>query len=228
MKYNHIKEAVFLNRPNRFIANIIVDGKEEVSHVKNTGRCAELLTNHAQIYVQEHDDAKRKTKFSLIAVNKAGTLINMDSQAPNQVVKEWLFAGGLFPDVTLVKPETKYMDSRFDFYVETPTKKVFIEVKCVTLEVDGIARFPDAPTSRGVKHIEELCQSVKEGYEAYIIFVIQMKGIIQFEPNYMRQEEFGFALEAARDQGVHILAYDCIVTQDTLVLDQEVPVKLGV
>ena len=166
----------------------------------------------------------RKTKYDLIAVYKGDCLVNMDSQAPNKVVQEWL--PKLFPDITLIRPETKYKNSRFDFYVETETEKIFMEVKGVTLEVDGEARFPDAPTERGVKHIQELIACRKDGYEAYIIFVVQMKGVTHFVPNVATHPEFAEALKNAKKQGVKILCYDCNVTPDELVLDKEVKVQV--
>lgn len=226
MRYDRIKKAIFLERPNRFIAHILVDGVEEICHVKNTGRCSELLYKGVTIYVQEHDNPKRKTRFSLIGVKKGNQLINMDSQAPNKVVEEWLKAGNLFKDITRIRPETKYGDSRFDFYVETKEKQVFIEVKGVTLEEEKIARFPDAPTERGLKHVHELIHCKKEGYEGYIIFVIQMKGIEWFEPNNRTQPEFGQALLQAQKEGVKILAVDCKVTEEQLIIDEYIPVKL--
>ena len=226
MKYEKIKKGIFLKRPNRFLAQVLIDGKEELCHVKNTGRCKELLVPNAEVYVECHDNEKRKTKFSLVAVKKGDVLINMDSQAPNKVVKEWLEEKNGLGEPKVIKSEKKYGNSRFDFYLETNEKKCFIEVKGVTLEENGIARFPDAPTERGVKHILELIECAKEGYESYLIFVIQMKGILSFEPNDRTQPEFKEALKKAREAGVHILAYDCLVTEDELCLDQEVLVCL--
>lgn len=169
MKYERITQGSFLERPNRFLAYAELAGKREVVHVKNTGRCAELLTPGAVIYVQESDNPERKTKWDLIAVEKGDRLVNMDSQIPNRVVQEWIEAGNLFEDVRLVKPETVYGNSRFDLYVETgDNRKIFIEIKGVTLEEDGVVRFPDAPSERAVKHLGELMQAVKEGYEAYV------------------------------------------------------------
>ena len=157
MKYNNILQGKFISRPNRFIAYIEIDGKVEICHVKNTGRCRELLIPNAQVFVQKSDNPKRKTKFSLIGVIKENRIINMDSQVPNKVVHEWILRGNLFEEIVRIKPEAKYNNSRFDFYIETKNEKVFIEVKGVTLENEGIVRFPDAPTERGVKHIKELC-----------------------------------------------------------------------
>lgn len=226
MRYEKIKKGIFLKRPNRFLAQVLIDGKEELCHVKNTGRCKELLVSKAEVYVECHNNEKRKTKFSLVAVKKGDVLINMDSQAPNKVVKEWLEDKNGLGELNVIKPEKKYGNSRFDFYLETNDKKCFIEVKGVTLEENGIAKFPDAPTERGVKHILELIQCTKQGYESYLIFVIQMKEIISFEPNERTQPEFKEALKKAREAGVHILAYDCLVTEDGLYLDKEVLVCL--
>ena len=226
MKYEKIKKGIFLKRPNRFLAQVLIDGKEELCHVKNTGRCKELLVPKAEVYVECHNNEKRKTKFSLVAVKKGDVLINMDSQAPNKVVKEWLEEKNGLGQLKVIKPEKKYGNSRFDFYLETNEKKCFMEVKGVTLEENGIAKFPDAPTERGVKHILELIECAKEGYESYLIFVIQMKGILSFEPNDRTQPEFKEALKKAREAGVHIFAYDCLVTDDGLCLDQEVSVCL--
>ncbi len=226
MKYDNIVKGKFISRPNRFIAHVEINGKEEICHVKNTGRCKELLIPGVNVFLQENDNPNRKTKFSLITVEKGNRLINMDSQIPNKVVNEWLENGNLFKDITLIKPETKYGNSRFDFYVETKEKKIFIEVKGVTLEENGVVRFPDAPTERGVKHVNELCECKKEGYEAYIIFVIQMKGAMYFEPNMKTHKEFGYALKKAKNSGVNILALDCEVTKETIVMGDYVDVKL--
>ena len=225
MHYSNIQRATFLRRPNRFIAHIEVDGREEVCHVKNTGRCRELLTDRATIYVQHHDDSKRKTKYSLIAVEKGKLLVNMDSQAPNKVVGEWLLEQEPFGKVKLLKPECTYGSSRFDFYLETETEKFFIEVKGVTLEEDGVVRFPDAPTERGVKHLQELCACKEAGYKAAVIFVVQMEGMKHFEPNDKTHPQFGEALRQAQSAGVEVLAYEFKVTPDSLVIDKAIPVK---
>ena len=226
MQYNNMQKAIFLRRPNRFIAHIEVDGREEVCHVKNTGRCRELLTDRATIYVQHHDDSKRKTKYSLIAVEKGKLLVNMDSQAPNKVVGEWLIEKEPFGKVKLLKPECTYGSSRFDFYLETETEKFFIEVKGVTLEEEGVVRFPDAPTERGIKHLQELCACKEAGYKAAVIFVVQMEGMQYFEPNDKTHPQFGEALRQAQSAGVEVLAYECKVTPDSLVIDKAIPVKL--
>ncbi len=226
MKYERIKRATFLERPNRFIAYAEIAGKKETIHVKNTGRCAELLVPEAEIFVQESDNPDRKTKWDLIGVKKGERLINMDSQIPNQVVGEWLRAGNLFSEEASVRPETVYGNSRFDFYVEEGENRAFIEVKGVTLEEEGVVRFPDAPSERAVKHVEELIRAKKEGYDAYVFLVIQMKGVRYFTPNIDTQPEFAQALKKAKAAGVRILAYDCKVTEDSIQIDEEVPVVL--
>ena len=219
-----------MERPNRFIAYAELNGKKETIHVKNTGRCAELLLPGAVIYVQESGNPERKTKWDLIAVEKetgrGKRLINMDSQIPNRVVQEWIEAGNLFPDVSLLRPETTYGNSRFDLYVEAGDRKIFIEVKGVTLEEDGVCRFPDAPSDRAVKHLEELIRAKKEGYEAYVFFVIQMKGVSYFTPNTDTHPAFAEALRRAKEAGVEILAYDCNVTPDSVVVAEPVDVVL--
>ena len=226
MYYPNIQQAVFLERPNRFIAHILVDGKQHLCHVKNTGRCKELLIPNATIYVQYHDNTNRKTKYSLIAVQKRELLINMDSQVPNQIVAEWLKIGKLFPDLKLLKPETVFGSSRFDFYLETSQKKIFMEVKGCTLEQNGVVMFPDAPTQRGVKHIQELILAKQQGYDAYLIFVIQMKGTRYFTPNRLTHPEFADVLLQAEKAGVNILAVDCVVAPDYIEIDQQVPIQL--
>ena len=226
MHYSNIQRATFLRRPNRFIAHIEVDGREEVCHVKNTGRCRELLTDRATIYVEHHDNPNRKTKYSLIAVEKGDLLINMDSQAPNKVVGEWLLEKEPFGKVKLLKPECTYGSSRFDFYLETEAEKIFIEVKGVTLEEVGIVRFPDAPTERGIKHLEELRACVEAGYKAAVIFVVQMEGMQHFEPNDKTHPQFGEALRQARKAGVEVLVYECKVTPSSLEITKSIPVVL--
>lgn len=227
MKYKNIVTGTFQSRPNRFIAMVEIDGKIEKCHVKNTGRCRELLLPDAEVYLEKSGNPQRKTAYDLTGVKKGELLINMDSQAPNKAVKEWLEEEVYFKHVTFIKPECKYGNSRIDFYLETEEKrKIFIEVKGVTLEENGIARFPDAPTERGIKHIQELQQAVAEGYEAYILFVIQMKEILQFEPNDRTHQAFGDALREAQKHGVSILAYDCVVTRDSMRLDSPVKVQV--
>ncbi len=230
MRYERIQKAVFIERPNRFIAYAELNGKKETIHVKNTGRCAELLRPGAVIYVQESDNPGRKTGWDLIAVEKpvehGCRLINMDSQIPNKVVREWIEQGNFFSDVTLIKPETTYGNSRFDLYVEAGDRKIFIEVKGVTLEENGVCRFPDAPSGRAVKHLEELVQAKKEGYEAYVFFVIQMKDVRYFTPNVDTHPEFAATLKKAQAAGVKILACDCQVTPESIWADEPVEVVL--
>lgn len=227
MKYRKMIPAKFLERPNRFIAYVDIAGKRTKVHVKNTGRCKELLQENATVYLEESDNKERSTAYDLVVVDKAGRLINMDSNAPNKVVGEWLEAGGLYEDVSLVKPEKTYGNSRFDFYVESASgKKAFLEVKGVTLEEDNVAAFPDAPSERAVKHVEELITAHQEGYEAYLVFVVQMKGVVRVEPNWSTQPAFGEALRRARKEGVKLLSYDCLVEQDSLQIDEAVPVVI--
>ncbi len=226
MKYHNIIEGTFISRPNRFIANVEAAGQVQVCHVKNTGRCRELLVPGCRVYLEMADNPNRKTKYDLIAVKKGNLLINMDSQAPNKAAGEWLEKRILYPDLKVLKPEVKYDNSRFDFYIEAGERKIFLEVKGVTLEEGGIARFPDAPTERGVKHIRELMACMKEGYEPVILFVIQMKGIRRFMPNDETHKAFGDTLREAREKGVRILAYDCLVTEDSMEIRDPVPVVL--
>lgn len=226
MKYERIIKGNFIERPNRFLAYADLMGEKETIHVKNTGRCAELLQPGASIYVQESENPERKTKWDLIAVEKGDRMINMDSQIPNRVVQEWIEAGNFCENVRLIKPETTYGNSRFDLYIETDEKKIFVEVKGVTLEENGVVRFPDAPSERAVKHLEELVKATKDGYESYVFFVIQMKGVRYFTPNTDTQPEFCQALKNTKAAGVHILAYDCCVTPDSIVIADPVPVIL--
>ncbi|MGN1267776.1 MAG: A/G-specific adenine glycosylase [Dorea sp.] len=226
MQYQNIKEGYFIDRPNRFIAHVEIGGIRETVHVKNTGRCAELLKPGAKVYVQDSMNPARKTRWDLIGVEKVNRMVNMDSQVPNKAVKEWLEAGNLFENVQLIRSEYTYGNSRIDLYVETKEKKILIEVKGVTLEENGVVRFPDAPSERAVKHVEELKKSLKEGYEAYVFFVIQMKGVWYFTPNMDTHPEFGEALRDAQKAGVNVIAYDCEVTKDSIQIADEVPVVL--
>ena len=226
MKYNKIVEGVFISRPNRFIAYVDVNGKTETVHVKNTGRCRELLTDKARVYLSVSDNPQRKTGYDLIAVKKGNLLINMDSQIPNDVCEEMLKKHTIFSENAIIKREYIYKSSRFDFYIEDGERRIFLEVKGCTLENNGIASFPDAPTERGVKHINELISAIKDGYEAYIVFIIQMKGVTQFRPNDITHKAFGDALRLAHKKGVKILAYDCKVTPDFIKADREVKVIL--
>ena len=226
MKYENIRRAKFLSRPNRFIANIEIEGKTEICHVKNTGRCKELLVPNATIFVQETDKAERKTKYDLIAVYKGERLVNIDSQVPNKIFHEWVLDSGYFGEVELIKPEYKYKNSRFDFYLETKNSKILVEVKGVTLEEDGVALFPDAPTERGIKHITELGECIEDGYEAYIFFIIQMKDARYFAPNYKTHQAFGEALVKGAEQGIKVIAFDCEVQEDSITAGDFVEVRL--
>lgn len=228
MEYKHIIQGRFLSRPNRFIAYVELSGQKTKVHVKNTGRCRELLQEGALVYLEESENKERSTAYDLVVVRKGDILVNMDSTAPNQAVKEWLQEKILFPDLTCLRPEIKYGNSRFDFYIETASgRKIFMEVKGVTLENGGIAAFPDAPSERALKHVDELIKAVKEGYEAYLIFVIQMKGVHDFVPNVTAQPEFAEVLKKARRSGVRLLAYDCVVKENELKMADEVPVILS-
>lgn len=226
MKYQNIHFGRFKKRPNRFIAYVEIDGAVEKVHVKNTGRCRELLTENAEVGLVLCDDPKRKTRYDLVSVKKRDRIINMDSQAPNKLIKECLEEGFLFENMTLLKPETSYKNSRFDFYAEADGKRIFIEVKGVTLERGNEAYFPDAPTIRGVRHIEELIEAKNEGYESYIIFVVQMKGITCVYPNKEQQPEFAEVLERAQKAGVHVLAIGCDVEWDRVKAAEYIPVKM--
>ena len=225
MRYEKMVEGNFLRRPNRFIAHILIQGQEEICHVKNTGRCRELLTPNAQVWCLDAASAKRKTRYDLIAVQKGERLINMDSQAPNAAVKEWLMDGGL-GEITDLKPETKWGDSRFDFSFVKDGRRCFLEVKGVTLENDGVCAFPDAPTLRGAKHLRELAGLAQAGYGAYVLFVIQMKDVKYLHPNDGTDPDFGEALRQAAAAGVNVLAVDCKVTPDTMVISDAVDVIL--
>ncbi len=227
MRYREIAAAEFIERPNRFIAYVELMGERTKVHVKNTGRCRELLTDHARVYLEKRDRETRSTDYDLVAVEKDGHLVNMDSLAPNKAAGEWLRAGGLYGDVSLVRPETAFGGSRFDFYVESASgRRAFVEVKGVTLEREGAAAFPDAPSERAVKHVEELAEACRQGYEAYLLFVVQMKGVRFVEPNWDTQPAFGEALKEARRAGVRLLAYDCLVREDGMEIDAPLPVFL--
>jgi sugar fermentation stimulation protein A len=225
MKYENMVCGRFLARPNRFIAHVEINGQTEVCHVKNTGRCKELLPPGAQVWCEQASNPNRKTKYDLITVKKGHRLINMDSQAPNIAAGEWLKAGGL-GQVEALRPETFHEDSRYDFSFVKDGKTCFLEVKGVTLENDGVCAFPDAPTERGAKHLRGLTQAVKDGYEAYVLFVIQMKDVKYLHPNDSTDPEFGKALREAAAAGVQVLAVDCRITEDTMVIDQAVEVRL--
>ena len=229
MKYYNIHKATFISRPNRFIAECELDGERVIAHVKNTGRCRELLVDGATVYLDKPSGRIRKTEYDLVAEEKRldngeTVLINMDSGAPNDAVAE--FIGGLFPDASSIRREVTKGNSRFDFCIAEDSETTFLEVKGVTLESNGVAMFPDAPTERGVKHIDELIKLKGQGYGAIIFFVIQMKGVREFRPNDFTHSAFGDALRRAKQAGVSILAYDCTVTADSMIIDAPVPVKL--
>nr|WP_296041328.1 DNA/RNA nuclease SfsA [uncultured Blautia sp.] len=226
MKYKNTVRAEFCDRPNRFIAHVKINGVMETVHVKNTGRCRELLVPGYPVILEKSDNPARKTAYDLISVCKEGRWINMDSQAPNEAAAEWIQGGGLFPEEVSVYRERKYGNSRFDIYVESPERKAFIEVKGVTLEENNIVRFPDAPTERGLKHVEELAECMQDGYEAYLLFVIQMKDVRKFQPNWNTHHRFGDALKAARETGVRILAMDCMIGEDFMRIQDPVEVDL--
>ena len=225
MHYPNMVPGTFLSRPNRFIAKVIIDGTEETVHVKNTGRCRELLPAGAQVWCQRSGNPNRKTKYDLITVRKGSRLINMDSQAPNIAAGEWLRSGGL-GNAENIKAETTHGDSRFDFSFTLDDRPCFLEVKGVTLENDGVCAFPDAPTDRGAKHLRGLTQAAKDGYGAYVLFVIQMADVQHLHPNDATDPHFGAALREAAAGGVQILAMDCAVTEDTMEIRNPVPVKL--
>ncbi|MGL6106036.1 DNA/RNA nuclease SfsA [Romboutsia sp.] len=231
MNYKTVVEAKFIERPNRFIAYCEVNDSIEKVHVKNTGRCKELLIPNCTVYLEESDNPNRKTKFSLIAVQKGNRLINMDSQVPNKVVQEALINKTIIlPDleeeIIFIKPEKTYGNSRFDIYLETKNKKVFIEIKGVTLEENNIVLFPDAKTERGVKHVKELIEAKKEGYYCYVIFVVQMKDVLYFTPNKKMHKELAEILIEAEDNGVNILAYDSNITPSSIEINKKVEVIL--
>lgn len=230
MRYPNIHSARFLSRPNRFEAFVELDGIPTLVHVKNTGRCRELLLPGCRVYLTRAENPARKTRFDLVAVEKerpgqSPLLINMDSQLPNGAAAEWL-AGSLFSKEAIIRREVFFGDSRFDFTIEDRGEKTFLEVKGCTLEREGVALFPDAPTERGVKHIKELIASVQAGYRAVLLFVIQMKGVHVFRPNDETHPAFGKALREATAAGVKILAFDCRVTPDEVIIDSPVPVEL--
>ena len=225
MRYENMVPGIFRFRPNRFIAHVEIDGAEAVCHVKNTGRCRELLTPGALVWCQKSSNSNRKTQFDLIAVHKGERLINMDSQAPNIAAGEWLRSGGLGP-IEDLKAETVHGDSRFDFSFTKDGHRCFLEVKGVTLEDDGICAFPDAPTERGVKHLRGLTAAAREGYGAYVLFVIQMSDVKYLHSNDTTDPAFGAALREAAANGVTVLAMDCAVTENEMIIRLPVMVKL--
>ena len=225
MEYADMVAGRFLARPNRFIAHVQIDGQVEICHVKNTGRCRELLQVGAEVWCQKASNPNRKTKYDLITVRKGHRLINMDSQAPNIAAGQWLVEGGL-GQVEALRPETFHGDSRYDFSFVKDGKTCFLEVKGVTLETDGVCAFPDAPTERGAKHLRGLAQAVQEGFGAYVLFVIQMEDVKYLHPNDSTDPAFGKALREAAEQGVQVLAVDCHITENTMTIGDFVEVKL--
>lgn len=229
MKYSNIINGTFISRPNRFIAKVNINGNEETVHVKNTGRCRELLVSGAEVWLEKSDNPDRKTKYDLIAVKKerdslSSLMINMDSQIPNAAAEEWLKKSSLFPETAVIEREKFWEDSRFDIRITDGEKMSFMEIKGVTLEKDGIAYFPDAPTERGIKHLNGLIRLTEKGIGAYLLFVVQMKGIREFRPNDETHKEFGDTLRKAIRLGVKCMAYDCIVTPTSIVIDSEIPI----
>ena len=226
MEYKNITKGKFINRPNRFIANVEIDGNIQVCHVKNTGRCKELLVLNATVYLEKSNNPNRKTQYDLVTVKKGNLLINMDSQAPNKIFREWAENSGYFENLTKIKSEVTFGSSRLDFYLETPQYKAYAEIKGVTLEEKGIVKFPDAPTQRGVKHLQELITAVKNGYKAYAVFIVQMEKAKYFTPNYTTHPEFGNALKQAQENGVEIIALTCKVTPNSVTPLTQIPIVL--
>ena len=225
MRYQEMKAGRFLDRPNRFVAHVEMEGRVETVHVKNTGRCRELLQPGARVWCSVSDNPARKTKYDLITVEKGPYLVNMDSQAPNAAVREWLAAGGL-GSMELIRPERTFAESRFDFYLERSGQGMYLEVKGVTLEDGGVCRFPDAPTERGTRHLRELMEAKRSGFDAAVLFVIQMRPVKYLEPNDATDPAFGVALREASAAGVQVLAVDCKVTADTMEIGDFVEVRL--
>lgn len=225
MEYTNMVAGRFLSRPNRFIAQVDIQGQTRICHVKNTGRCRELLIPGARVWCQAAANPNRKTQFDLIAVEKGGRIINMDAQAPNQAAAQWLSAGGL-GRLEDLQPEVTLGDSRFDFSFQKGGRRCYLEVKGVTLEENGVAKFPDAPTSRGTKHLKGLTQAAAQGYGAYVLFVIQLQPVAYFTPNDGTDPAFGQALRAAKAAGVALLAMDCQVTPWSMAIGQPVEVRL--
>ncbi len=224
MRYENVMVGRFQSRPNRFVAHVLLNGEVVVCHVKNTGRCKELFVKDAKVVLTESPNPARKTRYDVIAVYKGDKLVNIDSQAPNKVFREWAESGSFLTDISLLRPEYAYGQSRLDFYVESGEKRCLVEVKGVTLEKDGHARFPDAPTQRGGKHLRELAAAIHQGYECYVFFVIQMRGVHSFSPNGDTDPAFAKALKQAAGAGVHVLAYDCHVTEGSMAMGDPVNV----
>lgn len=225
MRYENMIAGRFLSRPNRFVAHVQINGKEEIVHVKNTGRCRELLPVGAEVWCQHWDSPTRKTKYDLISVRKGSRIINMDSQAPNAAVREWLQQGGL-GEIKNLKWEYTHGDSRFDFAFEKDGRRCFLEVKGVTLENDGICAFPDAPTERGVKHLKGLAGLAQQGFGAYVLFVVQMENVRYLHPNDNTDPAFGAALREASAAGVQVLAMECAVSAETMTISKPAEVRL--
>lgn len=226
MIYKNTLWGRFIGRPNRFIAYAEIDGEEKLCHVKNTGRCRELLTESAKVVLCQSDNPKRKTQYDLIAVLKGDRLINIDSQVPNTVFREWVLKSGYFKDITYIRPEYTYGNSRLDFYIEASGKKILAEVKGVTLEENNVVSFPDAPTQRGTKHLNELIKALENGYEAYIVFIVQMENVNFFTPNTKNDPDFSEALRKAAKEGVNILCLDCKVSENEINANNLVKIKL--
>ncbi len=227
VKYGTTVKGIFVSRPNRFIAEVDVGGEMQKVHVKNTGRCREILVPGAEVVLENSRNPGRRTRYDLIAAYKGDILINIDSQAPNRAFRDFIPRSGLFGKDPIIHPEYTYGDSRFDFYVESRDRRAFVEVKGVTLEHEGVCMFPDAPTERGLKHIRGLKKCMEEGYEVYMAFVVQMKGMRVFTPNYATHREFGLEMERAESMGVGIVVYDCLVTEDSMTVDSPLPHVYG-
>ena len=223
MRYGKTVRGVFVSRPNRFVARVEINGTIETVHVKNTGRCREILVPGATVVLEDSGNPDRKTRYDLIAAYKNGMLINIDSQAPNKAFSEFIPRSGIFGEDPQVFPEHAHGDSRFVFYIESGERRIFVEVKGVTKEIDGVCMFPDAPTDRGLKHVMGLESALSEGFEAYVVLIVQMKGMREFVPDYAIHEEFGRELEKAESEGVGVLVYDCVVTEDSMVVDSPLP-----
>lgn len=226
MNYGQVEKARFLERPNRFVAWVELDGRRQICHVKNTGRCRELLVPGCTVYLEKAQNPNRRTPYDLIAVEKGEKLINMDSAAPNRVFGEWAASSGYFGSAPQIRPETIHGDSRFDFYIQSQGEKIFAEVKGCTLEDQGRCYFPDAPTERGVKHLNGLIRCLEQGYRAMAVFVIQLEGALSFAPNDRTHPAFGQALRRCQQAGVEILALECRVTPGSLSIKPEIRVPV--
>lgn len=223
MIYGKTVTGTFLSRPNRFIAEVEIDDEVQRVHVKNTGRCREILLPGTKVVLEDSENPSRKTRYDLVAAYKGTNLINIDSQAPNRAFAEFIPRSGLFGEDPAVYPEHTHEDSRFDFYIESGERRIFVEVKGVTREFDGVCMFPDAPTERGLKHLRGLERCVDEGYEAFVALIVQMKGMKEFVPDYAIHREFGEEMERAEASGVGVLVYDCVVDEDSMTVDAPLP-----